>query len=108
MMHNVQMLVQADVRILQPTSLPHATPDPWALHSVRSFILAALLCGRLRMMREIIDVPLPLAASRRLINFLTFHISMFFSASLGCGALMTAVLRSEPGFYGLCRGQSLP
>ena len=33
------------------------------------------------MMREIMDVPLPLAASRRLISFLTFHISMFFSAS---------------------------
>jgi hypothetical protein len=40
------------------------------------------------MMREIMDVPLPLAASRRLINFLTFQISMFFSASFGCGALI--------------------
>lgn len=37
------------------------------------------------------DVPLPLAASRRLMSFLTFHISMFFSASLGCGALIFAV-----------------
>jgi hypothetical protein len=30
------------------------------------------------------DVPFPRAASRRLISFLTFQISMFFSASLGC------------------------
>jgi hypothetical protein len=39
-------------------------------------------------------VPLPRAASRRLISFLTFQISMFFSASLGCGSLddMVAVL----------------
>jgi hypothetical protein len=37
------------------------------------------------MMSEIMLVPLPRAASRRLISFLTFHISMFFSASLGCG-----------------------
>lgn len=34
------------------------------------------------------DVPFPLAASSRLISFFTFHISMFFSASLACGALM--------------------
>ena len=34
------------------------------------------------------DVPLPLAASRRLMSFLTFHISMFFSASVPLGALM--------------------
>jgi len=40
------------------------------------------------MMSEIMDVPLPLAASRRLINFLTFHISIFFSASFACGALI--------------------
>lgn len=33
------------------------------------------------MMSEIMLVPLPRAASRRLISFLTFHISMFFSAS---------------------------
>lgn len=30
------------------------------------------------------DVPFPRAASRRLMSFLTFQISMFFSASLGC------------------------
>ena len=33
------------------------------------------------------DVPFPRAASRRLISFLTFQISMFFSASLGCSFL---------------------
>ena len=33
------------------------------------------------MIKLIIEVPLPRAASRRLINFFTFHISMFFSAS---------------------------
>lgn len=37
------------------------------------------------MISDIIEVPLPLAASSRLINFFTFHISMFFSASLACG-----------------------
>ena len=42
----------------------------------------------LRMIREIIDVPFPLACSSRLMSFFTFHISMFFSASLACGALM--------------------
>lgn len=34
------------------------------------------------------DVPLPLAVSRRLMSFLTFHISMFFSASFCAGADM--------------------
>lgn len=49
------------------------------------------------MMREIIDVPFPLAASSRLINFFTFHISIFFSASFCCGALMMAVKCQAPG-----------
>lgn len=34
------------------------------------------------------EVPLPRACSRRLMSFFTFHISMFFSASLACGALI--------------------
>lgn len=46
------------------------------------------------MMSEIMEVPLPLAASRRLMSFLTFQISMFFSASFGCGALMVTEKRS--------------
>ena len=37
------------------------------------------------------EVPFPLAASSRLISFLTFQISIFFSASLAWGALMVAV-----------------
>lgn len=37
-------------------------------------------------------VPFPRAASRRLISFLTFQISMFFSASFACGADMAAVV----------------
>lgn len=41
-------------------------------------------------MREIIEVPLPLADSSLFINFLTFHISIFFSASFCCGALIFA------------------
>jgi hypothetical protein len=41
-----------------------------------------------RMIKDIIDVPFPLAASRRLMSFLTFHISIFFSASVPLGALM--------------------
>lgn len=32
--------------------------------------------GNLRMMSEIMLVPLPRAASRRLMSFLTFHISI--------------------------------
>jgi hypothetical protein len=42
--------------------------------------------AHVRMMSEIMDVPFPRAASRRLISFLTFQISMFFSASLGWGS----------------------
>jgi len=44
------------------------------------------------------EVPLPRAASRRLISFLTFQISMFFSASLGCSFFpddMAAVVLCE-------------
>jgi hypothetical protein len=37
------------------------------------------------MMSEIMLVPLPRAASRRLMSFLTFQISMFFSASAPWG-----------------------
>ena len=36
------------------------------------------------MTSEIMEVPLPRASARRLMSFLTFHISMFFSASLAC------------------------
>jgi hypothetical protein len=43
------------------------------------------------MIREIMDVPLPRASSKRLINFFTFHISMFFSASFVPLALMVVV-----------------
>lgn len=43
-----------------------------------------------RIMSEIIEVPFPRADSRRLISFLTFQISMFFSASFGGGALILA------------------
>lgn len=37
------------------------------------------------------DVPFPLAASKRLINFFTFQISMFFSASFAWASLILAV-----------------
>jgi hypothetical protein len=39
---------------------------------------------------EIMLVPLPRAASSRLISFFTFHISMFFSASTPCWSLILA------------------
>ena len=42
------------------------------------------------MMRDIMEVPLPRACSRRLMSFFTFHISMFFSASLACWALIVS------------------
>lgn len=48
-----------------------------------------------RIMSDIIEVPLPRACSRRLMSFFTFQISMFFSASLACGALIV----SEGGEY---------
>jgi len=63
--------------------------------------MAGTACPKwhLRMMSEIMDVPFPLAASRRFMSFLTFQISMFFSASLACGALMAR--------YGVDQGPSL-
>ena len=36
------------------------------------------------------EVPLPRACSKRLMSFFTFHISMFFSASLAWGALIAS------------------
>jgi hypothetical protein len=60
------------------------------------------------MIKEIIDVPFPLAASRRLMSFLTFHISIFFSASVPLGALMamlegrTRALPSKGAFPNNC------
>jgi len=52
------------------------------------------------MIKDIMDVPFPLADSSLLINFFTFHISMFFSASPDCGSLMFAMVRrrAAPGF----------
>lgn len=37
-----------------------------------------------RIMSEIMEVPFPRADSKRLINFLTFQISIFFSTSFPC------------------------
>lgn len=60
------------------------------------------------MIKDIIDVPFPLAASRRLMSFLTFHISIFFSASVPLGALMamfegrSRALPSEEGLLDYC------
>lgn len=45
----------------------------------------------LRMMSEIIEVPLPRAASRRLISFLTFHISIW---SIAQRQQLSSILRS--------------
>lgn len=49
----------------------------------------------IRMMREIMDVPLPLAASRRLISFLIFQISICGRASSASKARLTEVHRSR-------------
>ena len=43
------------------------------------------------MIREIMEVPFPLAASSRLMSFFTFQISMFFSASFAWASLISAV-----------------
>jgi len=40
------------------------------------------------MIKLIMEVPLPRAASRRFTSFFTFHISMFLSASFPVGADM--------------------
>src|SRR5690242_19909960 len=60
-----------------------AVHSEWWRSSVEA---AARLKAHVRMMSEIMDVPFPRAASRRLMSFLTFQISMFFSASLGWGS----------------------
>jgi hypothetical protein len=55
------------------------------------------------------DVPFPRAASRRLISFLTFQISMFFSASLGCCSFddMVAACAVWEGGCEACEGGAL-
>jgi hypothetical protein len=81
-------------RILQPTSWRRAKLDPWELQtSVRTtdalpWSPSNCVAGHSRMISEIMEVPFPLANSSRLMSFLTFHISMFFSVSFACGALM--------------------
>jgi hypothetical protein len=61
-----------------------------------------------RMMSEIMDVPFPRAASRRLMSFLTFQISMFFSASLGCCSFDDMVAAGEGWVCGeACDGGAL-
>jgi hypothetical protein len=89
-----------DVRILLPTSLPHERLGPLALHEFISHLpmmdqsKAALLprwlerSSDVRIIKEIMLVPFPRAASSRLMSFFTFQISMFFSASLALGSLM--------------------
>jgi hypothetical protein len=85
-----------------------AARDTWSLGAVHGQSVVALSLDNcvslpkqchVRIMREIMEVPLPRAASRRLISFLTFQISMFFSASLGCCSLddMVAVWWWERG-----------
>lgn len=41
------------------------------------------------------EVPLPRACSKRLMSFFTFHISMFFSASLAFGALIVSEFEED-------------
>ena len=68
------------VRILQPTSWQLERLDPWELKGmrlVRCFEVEVEGYDGLRMMSEIIEVPFPLAASRRLMSFLTFQISIY-------------------------------
>jgi hypothetical protein len=49
------------------------------------------------------EVPFPLAASKRLINFFTFQISIFFSASFAWASLILAVF-GDASSSGLLRG----
>lgn len=71
------------LRILQPTSWPLERLDPWELQK-NHYVSFCWQVGRksvgnanARMMREIMDVPFPLAASRRLMSFLIFQISIY-------------------------------
>jgi hypothetical protein len=49
-------------------------------------------------MSEIMEVPFPLAASKRLINFFTVQISMFFSASFAWASdILTGLDASRVG-----------
>ena len=47
------------------------------------------------IIREIIEVPLPLAACRDLINFLTFHISTFLSDEFSSAILTNFIYFSD-------------
>ena len=86
MLSETELLVQ----ILQPTSLLHEKPDPWELSHIISKPKLNLQTKKcIRMISEIMLVPFPRAASSRFMSFLTFHISMLFSASLaGCPLMM--------------------
>ena len=77
------------VHILLPTFWLLGRPDPWEL---RGKLESLLECSAIfvRIMREIMEVPFPLAASKRLISFFTFQISMFFSASFAWASLILA------------------
>jgi hypothetical protein len=78
------------IHILQPTSSQPVKLDPLGLHA----LVSITPCKRLqssRIMREIMEVPFPRAASKRLMSFFTFQISIFFSASLACASLISAV-----------------
>lgn len=70
-----------NIQILRQASLLLWILGPWGLARVSDSPEVCRAGPYLRIMREIIEVPLPLAASSRFISFLTFHISMFFSAS---------------------------
>lgn len=78
---------EINIRILPPTSLRRERFDPWGAiftsqRSGRAEINSRW--KRIRIMSEIMEVPFPRADSSRLINFLTFQISMFFSTSFAC------------------------
>ena len=104
-----------NVQILQPTFSQLVTLDPWALSHQgcqRRFLTRSQcqqgLIADSRIMRDIMEVPLPRACSKRLMSFFTFHISIFFSASLAWEALIV----SEGDDYGhsgsrCCRGYSM-
>jgi hypothetical protein len=71
-------------------------PTSWPLGRLGPLALEILLKGRLRtkthyysrIIKDIIEVPLPRAASKLLISFFTFQISIFFSASLAWASLI--------------------
>jgi hypothetical protein len=81
-------------RILQPTSWQPERPGPSGLQAPgqQEKTSESAGCKFIRIIRDIIEVPFPRAASSRFMSFLTFHISILQAHSRQyCGSRGEAV-----------------